>query len=259
MASSGVDQHITIFSDKGKLHQVEYVFKAIKATTITTVALRGKDSAVAISQKKVPDKLIDPSSITNVYQISKSVGCVVAGSQPDARAAINRARSESNEFEHQYGYEMPADVLAKRMSNINQVYTQRAYMRPLGVMMTFVGYDDTTEFEEEKRPLVYMCDPAGHTSGYRAFAAGQKNDEANMAMEKALKENRFPTGGWEDVVEFGITILSTALGVDLRKNELEIGFVKAPGPDAVPGEGAEFRKLTEDEIDERLQAIADRD
>lgn len=71
------------------------------------------------------DKLIDPSSVSYLFKLSPSVGCVMTGSIADARNAANRARQESGDFRYKYGYEMPCDVLAKRMANINQVYTQR--------------------------------------------------------------------------------------------------------------------------------------
>lgn len=129
----------------------EYAFKAITSANITAIGVRGKDCAVVLSQKKVAvsialppadtvttvpptdlaffatpqDKLIDPSSVSHVFRISPSVGCVMTGSIADARASVDRARGEAAEFRYKFGYEMPCDVLAKRLANINQVYTQR--------------------------------------------------------------------------------------------------------------------------------------
>lgn len=124
---------------------LEYAFKAITAANITSVGVRGKNCAVVLSQKKVPvgwlwmtfavcrtrpdsrkqDKLIDPSSVSHIFKLSPSVGCVMTGSIADARASVDRARGEAAEFRYKFGYEMPCDVLAKRLANINQVYTQR--------------------------------------------------------------------------------------------------------------------------------------
>lgn len=71
------------------------------------------------------DKLIDPASVSHIFQISPSVGCVITGSIADARAFAQRAQGEAAEFRYKFGYEMPADALSKRLANISQVYTQR--------------------------------------------------------------------------------------------------------------------------------------
>jgi 20S proteasome subunit alpha 1 len=117
--------HSPSLSATPDLHRTEYAFKAITAANITSVGVRGKDCAVVISQKKVPDKLIDPSSVSYIHRLSPSVGCVMTGSIADARASVMRARGEAAEFRYKNGYEMPCDVLAKRLANISQVYTQK--------------------------------------------------------------------------------------------------------------------------------------
>ncbi|KAK9453028.1 nucleophile aminohydrolase [Dipodascopsis uninucleata] len=244
--SAGFDRHITIFSPEGRLYQVEYAFKAVTAANITSIGIRGKHCAVVISQKKVPDKLLDPESVSYIFQISPSVGAVLTGQIADARAAVTRARSEASDFKYKYGYEMPCDVLAKRMANINQVYTQRAYMRPLGVTITFIGID------EEMGPQLYKCDPAGYYVSYKATSTGPKQQEAMNFLDKKLKKLDCAEGDWEAVVELAITALSSVLSVDFRKNDIEIGVVGI-------SEDNRFRKLTVDEIDARLVAIAEKD
>ncbi|TPR09025.1 THUMP domain family protein [Aspergillus niger] len=250
---SAYDRHITIFSDSGRLYQVEYAFKAITSANITSLGVKGKNCAVVLSQKKVADKLIDPSSVSYIFRLSPSVGCVMTGSIADARASVDRARGEAAEFRYKYGYEMPCDVLAKRLGNINQVYTQRAYMRPLGVATTLVSVDS------EKGPQLYKVDPAGYYIGYKATASGPKQQEAITYLEKKLKNKEYADGSWEDVVELGITALSNVLSVDFKKHELEIGIVGGPRADGQEGTDIGFRKLTEEEIDERLQAISEKD
>ncbi|CAK7273009.1 Proteasome subunit YC7alpha/Y8 (protease yscE subunit 7) [Sporothrix epigloea] len=232
---------------------LEYAFKAITAANIMALGVRGKDCAVIMSQKKVPDKLIDPSSVSHIFHISPSVGCVMTGSIADARAFAQRAQGEAAEYRYKYGYEMPCDVLAKRLANISQVYTQRAYMRPYGVAATLISLDS------EVGPQLYKCDPAGYYTGYKGTAAGPKQQEALNHLEKKLKNKDYAEGSWEEVVELAITTLSTVLSMDFKKTEIEIGIVGGPRVDGSEGTEPGFRMLTEEEIDERLQAIAEKD
>ena len=74
-----------------------------------------------------------------------------------------------------------------------------------------------------------------------------------------MKNKEYAEGPWEDVVELAISTLSTVLSVDFKKGELEVGIVGGPSVDGKEGTQAEFRALTEEEIDDRLQAISERD
>jgi 20S proteasome subunit alpha 1 len=128
----------------------------------------------------------------------------------------------------------------------------QAYMRPYGVATTLISLD------EELGPQLFKCDPAGYYIGYKGTAAGPKQQEALNHLEKKLKNKDCADGDWKDVVELAITTLSTVLSMDFKKTEIEIGIVGGPRPDG-KGTTPAFRTLTEDEIDERLQAIAEKD
>lgn len=125
-------------------------------------------------------------------------------------------------------------------------------MRPLGVATTLISVDS------EFGPQLYKCDPAGYYVGYKATATGPKQQEAMNHLEKKLKNKDHAAGTWEDVVEVAITTLSSVLSVDFKKGELEVGVVGGPRLD---GEGTttDFRALSEEEIEERLQAISEKD
>ena len=89
------------------------------------------------------------------------------GLPADVRAQVERLRLEANEFEFKHGYAMPVHVLAKRIADICQVYTQEASSRALACMMVLIGA------ENEKGAQVYKVDPAGHFLPYKAVSTGK--------------------------------------------------------------------------------------
>ena len=108
-------------------------WQAIKTSGLTSVGVRGKDSCIVLTQRKVPDKLHDPDSVTNMFKITETLGLVMTGMVADARSKVQRLRQEAAEFKFNNGYDIPVSYLAKRAADLAQVYTQHANMRPLGI------------------------------------------------------------------------------------------------------------------------------
>ncbi len=62
-------------------HASEYALKASTNVASTAVAVRGPDSACFITQRKVPDRLVDATYLTSIYKISETIGCLMIGLQ----------------------------------------------------------------------------------------------------------------------------------------------------------------------------------
>jgi len=261
MSRSSYDRYLTVFSPEGRLYQVEYAFKAISGSGHTAIAVRGKDTSVVITQKKVADKLIDASTVTHLFSITPTIGCVMTGLIADARSQVARARSEAANFRYKYGYEITPDALARRIANINQVYTQRAAMRPLGISMILIGTDP------EFGPQVFKLDPAGFFVGFHATAAGQKQQEAMNFLEKKWKKLE---GGADDaakagkrlsraeVIEMAIEVISTVHSTDFKPGEVEIGIV-SDAPEEDEKTRGSWRVMEDDEVEAHLLAYGEKD
>lgn len=219
-----------VFSPDGRIYQMEYAFKAIHMFGQTSIAVRGNDTVVVCTQKKVPDKLIVPDSVSNIFAISDSRGAVIVGNMNDARFIVTWLRNAAASFKFKNGYEIPVHVLAQKLGQYLQKYSQYAYMRPFCVNTTIIGID------EEFGPQLFRVDPSGFAIGFKAVSTGNKEQEAMTQLEKHWKKKE---GNWDkkETVETAIQVLQTVISSDFKANEIEIGIAST--------DDVRFRKLTE--------------
>jgi len=189
----------------------------------------------------VPDRLVEPSSVTHLFKLNEKVGCCVTGTMADCKSFVQRARYEAGKWTFDNGYSCPVSVLAKRMADLAQVNTQVASMRPLAVIALFIGVDD------EKGPVAYKVDCAGHYLPFFASAAGPKEQEAMNFLEKRVEEMK--DMDHDQVVRTAITCLGHVLGSDFRGSEIEVA--------EVVGKTGAFKPLGEEAVEAHLNAIAD--
>merc|ERR1712060_372382 len=115
-------------------------------------------------------------------------------------------------------------------------------MRPYGVSTMLYSIDD------EKGPSLYQVDSAGMYLGYKAAAAGTKDQEAINALEKVVKKNLTLTES--ETIQQAIGCLQAVMGMDFKATDIEVGMVSKSK--------AGFRRLNETEIDDHLTAITEK-
>lgn len=191
-----------------------------------------------MSQKKIGDKAIDAKSITHIYRLTETIGCCITGALPDCCAQIQRARYEAANYQYKFGIPISVKLLARRMADLAQVYTQNAEMRPLGTSMMMLSFEDG-------RPQLFKTDPAGYYCGYRGCAVGVKAAECSNYLEKKLRKRQDYNKA--ETIQMAIRALSQSVGVDFKPSELEVG---------VADESGKFMVLPDAEVEEHLNAIA---
>lgn len=70
-----------IFERKLTYIKIEYAFKAIRTSNLTSVGVRGENCVALVTEKRVPDKLIEPETCTNLHCITANIGVLTTGRQ----------------------------------------------------------------------------------------------------------------------------------------------------------------------------------
>lgn len=180
-APGAYDRVITIFSPEGRLFQVEYAVEAVKRGA-TVLGVVSKEGVVLAAEEKAPSKLQDPSFAWKIFQIDDHLGVAIVGLGADARVLIDQARLYAQSHRLMYDEAVDTEVLAKRIADIKQIYTQHSGVRPFGVAMLFAGID-------KAGPRLFVTLPGGDYWGYKAYALGAGSDAAVEVLEAKHRDD----------------------------------------------------------------------
>jgi len=185
------DSRTTIFSPEGRLYQIEYAMEAISHAG-TVLGVLAKDGVVLAAEKKVTGKLLDLSSAKEggyggsgekIFLLNSNVIGGVAGLTADANSLVNFARTAAQRHLLQYNEDIPVELLAQRLCDMKQGYTQFGGLRPFGVSLLYAGYDAHYQFQ------LYHSDPSGNYSGWKATCIGANNGTAQSLLKQEYKDD----------------------------------------------------------------------
>ncbi|MDK2892916.1 archaeal proteasome endopeptidase complex subunit alpha [Methanohalophilus sp.] len=234
----GYDRAITVFSPDGRLFQVEYAREAVKRGT-TAAGIKAKDGVVLLVDKRITSRLIEAESIEKIFQIDEHIGVATSGLVADARALVDRARVESQINMVSYDEPINVEVLAKKLCDHKQTYTQYGGVRPYGTALLIAGVDG-------KIPRLFETDPSGALLEYKATAIGAGRN----AFMEVFEEKYDSDMNIEDAIMLGMEALYQASDRKLDASTLEIGVVTA--------EDGIFRKYSPDEVKDYVERILEK-
>ena len=207
------DKAITIFAPDGNLFQVQYAFEAVNRGS-ATVGIKGANCVVLAVEKKTTAALQDAHTIRKILQVDEHIMLTFAGLQADARVLVDKARLECQSFRFNFEDEPTLEYIARFVAETQQKYTQKGGFRPFGISTFMVGY-------EGKEPKLYVTEPSGAYSLWKANAIGRNS----KTLREYLEKNHTDGLSNDDAIKLAVETLMEV--VESSKN-IEICIMTGP-------------------------------
>ncbi|MDP6459944.1 MAG: archaeal proteasome endopeptidase complex subunit alpha [Candidatus Hydrothermarchaeota archaeon] len=234
MPSMGYDRAITVFSPDGRLFQVEYAREAVKRGT-TSLGIRYKDGVVLAIDKRITSRLVEAESIEKIFHVDAHIGAATSGLVADARVLIDRARVEAQTNRITYNEPIAIEILAKKICDFKQLYTQHGGVRPFGLALLIAGVNNA--------PRLFETDPSGALIEYKATAIGMGRTTAMEIFEEKYMDdlNR------DAAINLALAVMNEITDGKLSGETVEMALIEL--------KTKQFRKLTQEEVEEHISKI----
>lgn len=210
---AGYDRAITVFSPDGRIFQVEYALETVKRGTISVGMLTNE--GIILGAEESLSRFQDENYSRKLFVIDENIAAVISGYVPDGRALIEYAREYAQH--HRLIYDEPpyTEIIAKRISDIKQSFTQQGGVRPFGVAIIFGGVNPDGTMD------IFVTDPSGSCIKYKVSTIGAGSEEAIEFIGKYYNDDL--------TLEDGKTLLAAAIYVvSGRREDLKIRILEIP-------------------------------
>lgn len=196
--------------------------------------------------------MVNSDSLSKVDLITPNIGMVYSGMGPDYRVLLGKARKSSHTaYKRIYNEYPPTRIMVQEVAKTVQEATQSGGVRPYGVSLLIAGWDEHYGYG------LYQVDPSGAYFPWKATAIGKGSSSAKTFLEKRWTDDL----ELDDAIHIALLTLKETIEGEMNGDTVEIAVVGNPNNDLLGVEGLEnadgprFRKLSAQDIEDRLQSL----
>ena len=230
---------------------MDYALQAVNQG-VTSLGIKSTNGIVIATEKKSSSHLINSDSLSKVDLITPDIGVVYSGMGPDYRVLLQQARKASHtQYKRIYNEYPPTRIMVQEVAKTMQQATQSGGIRPYGVSLLIAGWDQHYGYG------LYQVDPSGAYFPWKATAIGKGSVSAKTFLEKRWQEDL----ELDDAIHIALLTLKETIEGEMNGDTVEIAVVSEPNDELLGVQGLEnaqgprFRKLTAQDIDDRLQSL----
>lgn len=223
------DRSITLFSDDGRLLQVEYSAEASNKGS-TVACLKYSDRSVCFAVETITgtddSKMKDGTLMADkVHRVDDHCILVTTGLAGDCRYLAQNTRLACQKHRINNGEPPSIRDIANTVAQLQHDLTRTSGSRPLAVTTTIIGVDPFSSYKVR----LFQCDVAGIVDEFHTFcASGRRRKDALVALAKvAHQRNSASTASQKEEGVVGDSQASNDTVVESKLEEIIDGVARA--------------------------------